>query len=336
MDGYRERLSLDIKRRFGAEIELNAFDDASRPLDGSLPEGIYEVAEVVRSASKKPVQVHKWAYDHNNVSWVVKPDSSCGMEVCSPVLKGWLGLMQLCRVVERLGEDPRIRSDGRCSFHVHVDVSDLGDRELATILTWWVKCEPVFLDSVPFSRKRNQYCQLLAQSEAFERLEDGFMPHDGLIRKLGLFKYYTINTYHYFNAKRKTIEFRIMDSECCLDPYMCKNWIRLLLFFMERALQAGMPNPYHPGDRWSGYCWLDPKDVFEFLGLTSHYDLSPGLLQVKDWFLDRLHDNCDDGEEDSLFGIKARKPSVRQILDMVDCRGEERVDRSVYSETFRT
>lgn len=336
MDGYRERLNLDIKRRFGAEIELNAFDDANRPVDGSLPEGTYDVAEVVRRATRKPVQIHKWSYDHNNTTWVVKPDSSCGLEVCSPVLKGWLGLMELCSVVDALGKDRRIRADGRCSFHVHVDVSDLGDKELATILTWWVKCEPVFLDSVPFARKRNQYCQLLAQSEAFERLEDGFLPHDGLIRKLGLFKYYTINTYHYFNAKRKTIEFRIMDSECCIDPYICKNWIRLLLLFIERSLSAGMPNPYEPGDRWSGYCWLDPRDVFEFLGLAGLHELSPGLMQVEDWFIDRLAENCEDGEDDGLLGVKARRPSAMQIFDMVAKRGEERVDRSVYGETYRT
>jgi hypothetical protein len=308
-------LDLNIYRRFGVEIEINAFDGRNRPSDGGLPDGSHYVAALVNRHSGKPVRIHKWAYDHNNTAWIVKPDSSCGIEVCSPVLKGWLGVMEVCRVIDGFDGDGRVVSDDRCSFHVHVDVSDLTEREVATVITWWVKCEAVFIDSVPMSRKRNQYCQLLAQSDIFSA-EGDFMSGESLIRRLGSCKYFTINTYHLYNDKRKTIEFRIMDSECCVDAHAAKNWVRLLLHFVERAITAGMPDHYRQGDPWTGYCWLDPKDVFSMLGFSGRHELSPGLTSVKGWFLNRLFANCWDTIDSGVIGLRARSPAHSQIEEM--------------------
>ena len=338
MDFFKENMNLNILRRFGAEIEINAFDGRNRPSSSSesnLPDGIYAVSNIVHEATGKTVKIHKWAYDHNNMAWIIKPDSSCGIEICSPVLKGWLGVMEIARVVKALGEDARVLADDRCSFHVHIDISDLSEKEVATIITWWVKCEPVFIDSVPFTRKRNQYCQLLAQSEGFERVEDDFIPNESLIRKLGFCKYFTINTYHYYNNKRKTIEFRIMDGECCVNPVMSKNWIRLLLHFVETSLRVGMPDSYRPNDRWSGYCWLDPRDVFAFLSFDSP-NLSEGMRQICDWFLCRLEENCKDALDDGVTGFRARHPAMLQIEQMAHDFGLRRESAEhLFKERYR-
>jgi hypothetical protein len=317
MDSGKEHLECKYLRRFGAEIEVNAFDLRNRPEDPkAMPEGTPIVADIVQKASENIVQIHKWAYDHNNQTWIIKPDSSCGIEICTPVLKGWRGLMEVCRVVDALGR-ARISVDDRCSFHVHIDVGDLKDIDIAAIITWWIKCEPVFMDSVPSSRKRNQYCQLLGQHEAFDRVEDGFLSPENLIRLLGHSKYFTINTYHYFNQKRKSIEFRIMDGECCINPWDAKNWIRLVVHFVERALKLGMPSSYFAGDRWSGYCWLDPVDVFQFLGFEGEFILSDGLKQVKAWFLDRLYLNCQMGFREGIMSNQMRRVAVDQIDAMI-------------------
>lgn len=339
MQGDRDKIDLGFLRRYGAEIEVNAFDKRSRPVNhasGELPDGTHAIAGIVRRSSKRSVTIHRWSYDHNNSQWIIKPDSSCGIEVCSPVLKGWAGLKEICSVIEALGRDGRVTADDRCSFHVHVDMSDLTDRQLATVITWWVKCEPVFMDSVPYGRKRNQYCQMLAQSDAFERVEDGFLDAETLIRRLGNCKYYTINTYHLSNNKRRTMEFRIMDGECCLDGDLCKNWVRLILLFVERCLEAGMPHPYQQGDKWSGYCWLDPKDVFDLLGFNGHSELSLGASQVKEWFLGRLIQNSGDCHDEGVLSFKARHAAHAQIDEMAAEYGDPRhSDDDVLDDRYR-
>lgn len=334
-----QNLNLNYLRRFGAEIEINSFDLRNRPVgyaDGKLPDGIHNVALLLRKKLNKGVKVHKWSYDHNNTDWILKPDSSCGMEVCTPVLKGWLGVQEICKAIEALSVDTRITADERCSFHLHVDVSDLHEKDVASILTWWVKCEPVFMDSVPASRKVNQYCQLLGQSEIFHSVEDELYNPDIIIRRLGYSKYHTINTYHYNCNRRKTIEFRIMDNDCCLDPWMAKNWIRLVIHFVEMAIKRGMPNEYYPGDPWSGYCWLDPVEVFEFLGFNHNYILSEGLQEVCEWFVDRLYLNVNDTDSVGVMSDQVRKISEGQISKLFNEYGNMEVDFSdIFDEKSR-
>lgn len=316
----KNTLNLDYLRRFGVEIEVNSFDMLNRPVgyeDGKLPEGIHYIGNLVQKTTSEKVLIHKWGNDHHNDVWIVKPDASCGMEICTPVLKGLNGINRTCKVVEALGQDSKISSDGRCSFHVHIDVSDLSDQQLASVITWWVKCEAVFMDSVPLARKKNQYCQFIGLTDIFEHVEDRFLAPEYLFKRIGHCKYYSINTFHFMKKNRKTIEFRIMDNICCLNADMAKNWIKLVLHFVERAIHYGMPLEYIPNNRWSGYCWLDPIDVFEFLGFgVDQYDLSPDAQKVRDWFLSRLKSNV---KNSSLIGIlsdKGRKIAQEQIKQL--------------------
>lgn len=341
MDQAREYLNFSTLRRFGVELEINSFDMRNRPIgyeEGKLPEGIHYVSNLVRKITNERVLIHKWGNDHHNDCWIVKPDGSCGMEVCTPVMKGWQRLMQTCRVVDGMAKDSKFTADQRCSLHVHIDVSDLSEEQLATVVTWWVKSEAVFMDSVPVSRKKNQYCQFLGQTDIFDDIEDGFFHPEVLLKKIGHCKYYSVNTFHYQNKKRKTIEFRIMDSECCLNSWMTKNWVRLILHFVERAAARGMPAAYEAGDRWSGYCWLDPRDLFELLGFCpDQYDLSPGLKQVRQWFLSRLYTL---GRNSGLQGVmsdKGRKIAIAQVDELISCFPLQAMgsEEDVYGDKFR-
>lgn len=337
MDSNFYSTSLNYTRRFGAEIEINSFDQRNRPANydqGVLPEGVHYVGNLVQSKINDRVIVQKWGLNHFNSAWIVKPDSSCGMEVCSPVLKGWSGLMNLCNVLKGFEEDPQIISDHRCSFHVHVDVSDLSKLDLASILSWWIKFEVVFLDSVPFSRKLNQYCQFFGLKTIFNH--DIVFEPEYLIKIFGEHKYNTLNTYHYLNKNRKTIEFRIMDHMCCKDPWMAKNWIRLVLHFVECCIKKGLPSSFKKNDPWSGYCWLDPKDLFEFLNFFET-DVSPGIEQVRGWFLSRLKKNIKNDYKFGIFSKKGRSLAIKQVkeLDRIFPSKIYHGDDEIFGDKFR-
>ena len=340
MDSPKEKLNLNYTRRFGVEIELNSLDGRNRPIgyeDGVLPEGIHYIGNLVQKLSKENVLIRKWGNDHHNNLWILKPDASCGIEVCTPVMKGWSGVLRTCKVVEGLSKDKKIKSDNRCSFHVHVDVSDLKESQVASIISWWIKCEPVFLDSVPACRKINSYCQFLGLTNLFEDTEE-IVPKV-LLKKVGSCKYYTVNAFHYYNKKRKTLEFRIMNSSCCLDPWMAKNWIRLILHFVEMSILRGLPVSFQKKDRWSGLCWLDPFDVFDFLGFTSDlYEVSPGIQQVRSWFASRLQFQSINTPLNGVMSNNGRQIAQNQIGLLYETFSPHLLSISeydIYNENFR-
>lgn len=107
-----------------------------------------------------------------------------------------------------------------------------------------------------------------------------------------------------------------MDSECCSNSWMAKNWIRLILHFVETAVKRGLPKDYEFKDKWSGYCWLDPEDVFDFLGFRNN-DLSPGLEQVRKWFLTRLFYKGRYTGVQGVMSDKARRIAIQQVDSLI-------------------
>lgn len=321
------QLAFNYGRRFGVEIELNSFDKRDfvrHPLrKGELPEGIHYVGNLITKLLNVQVEISKWHHTHNNNNWILKPDSSCGIEICSPVSKGWHGLKQVCLVIDAFNKDKNIVADERCSLHVHIETADCNQVQLATILAYWIKCESVFLDSVPASRKRNRYCQCIGLCDLFEH--DSQIVCEDMVRILGVQKYYSLNTYHLHRGKRPTIEFRIVESEGCKDAYLVKNWVRLIVHFVEVAKRHPIPNLYKAGDQWSSLLWLDPDDVMSFLGFSGEYELSKGLEQTRNWFLARLKYNLVENKT-ALAGVwsdKARRIAMEQVNHMVTRLGLE-------------
>lgn len=288
--GKLPHMGFTSDRRFGIELELLAFDGKNRPDPGHKVSGIDYVGHVVAQNSTEGVDIREWEHTHGNDVWVIKPDSSCGMEVCTPIFKGWTGLKKVVDVVYALGQDPKIKIDHRCSVHLHVEVADLEQTELASVIAHWFKAEPVFMDSVPMNRKRNRYCQFMGLTNLVGH--DTRIPPQELIKRVGNVKYYSLNTNQLMRNGRKTIEFRIIEGEGVKDPYLIKNWTRLIVHFIEMARRRPLPQPYNENDVWSSYCWLDVEDVLKLLGFNNNpreYELSPGLEQTRNWFLARLN-----------------------------------------------
>lgn len=301
-------LSYDSNRRFGLELEINSDDGENRPPDGGQPKGIKRISKIVQEAvPDMGVEIRGWEHTDGNESWILKPDSSCGMEICSPPMYGWRGLKKAMQVVESLSTGD-VKADQRCSVHVHIEIADLDRNQLGTILAWWIKCEPIFLDAMPVERKRNRYCQFIGMLPHFQH-DVSYAPED-IIKRISDVKYYTCNANMFSKNNRQTVEFRIIEAQGCFDPYLIKNWIRLLIHFVEMTKNMRLPDPYkEPSsekDRkditpWTSLSWLDPKHVFTLLGfnpkpasIPAHrpvrkFELSKALTQTRNWFVARLH-----------------------------------------------
>lgn len=263
-----------MKYSFGAEIEINSFDGRNfldQPLRrGESPQGIKEIADVIANLGLD-VGIQSWGYNHNNSKWICKPDSSCGIEICSPVLTD---KQELLAVIDAFSKDERVKIDNNCSFHVHFGIEkikNIFDSDLlCSILVWWIKCEHVFIDWAVPNRKQNRYCRFIGKTDLFDHEEK--VCKFRVVSKLSD-KYLSLNTYHLFNKNRNTIEFRL--GEGTKDLLFVNNWIDLIYCFLESST-----NNYSPKD----YKWLDCEDVFDFLNLNKDLAI---------WFLERLVDNCD-------------------------------------------
>ena len=216
-------------------------------------------------------------------------------------------MKKVLQVVRTLELDDKAVADHRCSVHVHLEIADLTETQLAAVVSWWVKCEPVFMDAMPMERKRNRYCQLIGMNNSYHH--DGEYSDTEVIQRVGDVKYYSMNTNQYCRGGRKTIEFRIIEGAGCKDAYLVKQWIRLLIHFVETAAAIGRPLPYQVPRTdsekfdltpWTGLAWLDPDQVLTFLGFDAfpqaipghrparNYTLSNGMKQTRNWFLARL------------------------------------------------
>jgi len=332
MDSPEDVLTFRYNRRFGTEIELNSFDRRNfreNPLARrELPQGIHYVGNLLADFLGEKVTINRWRVraSQNNPNWVVKTDASCGIEICSPVSQGWYGLKRICQVVDLLGRDTQVEVGEDCSFHLHAEVRDLNDLQMGSVLAHWIKCEPIFLDSVPFPRKRNRYCQCIGQSQFFshERL-----PSPGNLIGFLSDKYYTANTYQWVTiGDRRTLEFRPMGAEGCLDAYLVKNWIKLLLHFVERTKDRPYPEKYRRGDKWTGLLWLDLADVMELLGFTEGC-MSKGMEQTRNWFLARLRKNLL-APADGIWSQEARRVSIEQLEMAIRAAGLDGDDMERY------
>lgn len=304
-------------RRYGVELEVNSTDGICKRSTEGPPTGIDYVASIVSEVLADSVEVMRWGHTNHNSNWVVKSDASCGIEICSSVSKGKLGLDDICRVVDALAADPIVDADQRCSFHVHVEVADLSPEEIARILGWWFKCEWVFFMSVPSCRKRNRYCQFLGQSDVVEH-NTVFTPTQ-LIQKVSVYKYFSINTFHLAKNRKPTVEFRIAENEACMDSEFVTNWVMLLVHFVEQAKSRPLL-PYKQGDQWTSFLWLEPREVFEFLGFLGPVD--EGMAAVRSWMLRRMVSN---GFGD-LPGIWSSEVVGVAMGKVVELAGELKID----------
>ena len=157
-----DSIEYNSDRRFGVELEFNAFDKLSRSQSANnLPNGIYFFGNVISETLKTDVEIHKWHNTHNNKKWVLKPDSSCGIEICSPPSFPENGMKSLFKVVKAYKKIPFIEADNRCSFHVHIEIEDFIYQDAIYMIQKWIQMEPFFFMLTNKTRWSNNYCKFI-------------------------------------------------------------------------------------------------------------------------------------------------------------------------------
>ena len=83
------------------------------------------------------------------------------------------------------------------------------------------------------------------------------------------------------------------------------------------------------GTKWTGLALLDLEDFIEFMGFDK--ELSPGLLQVKNWFLKRISKNIKNNNY-GFFNINHRQNTINYLtrmypeIDKLEMKEEEIFD----------
>jgi hypothetical protein len=262
-------------RRFGIELEYNAFDNLNRSVsENDLPYGIYFHAEQIKKALRRNVEVNKWHYTNNNSNWVLKPDASCGLEVCSPPLCGEMGINEIKKVVESLLKSGKANADLRCSFHVHVEIADFNLNDLVNLFKLWSSHELFFYFLTTPFRWLNQYCQPIGFS--IPRLDEVDIRISDVLEILGDYKYYAINLYHYKKGRKKTVEFRIMGNEACMDPEIAAIWCRLMVCFVDTVKNIGSVQ--------GSIEYRNLTETLECLNLQKYF----GQKDIQAWMIERF------------------------------------------------
>jgi hypothetical protein len=300
----------NTSRRIGVEMEYNAMDGENRSRgENDLPVGIYDFANIIKNTILKCVDVTKWQYTNNNYRWAVKPDSSCGVEVCSPPRVANLAIEDISKVVESLTSSGIVKSDFRCSFHVHVEIADLTESQIVLLIKKWVAAELFFFMLTNPTRWLNQYCMPVGFFCEFDTQQTYF--YSNILHKFSETKYYSVNLYHFGKGKKKTIEFRIMGNEACLSGEDAENWCKLLTCFVDRASKfAGVTRTTFEYDSFT--------DVIDFLSLDTYFE-DASVIQ---WMIEKLSNTIDNTDfevytKSKFFWknlLEAKREEIMEVL----------------------
>lgn len=296
-----------LDRKFGVEFEV------SNTLSKRKLAGILMRFAKCRGNSRSVVTTpgkKGWAETRENDYWHVKYDSTCGplgkhndfgWEIASYIGKSTEDVENISEAASWL-QQHKVETNLNCGLHIHVEVRDFFPEQMGCLVARWVKIEPyLFLLCQP-QRYGNPYCRSLRNKLIYgdinycrNRLDNFwhkmaptcFETHDNDDKK------YTLNTLGYAKAlqnafyDRATVELRL--PECLLDYMHVKNWIVLMLNFVQSCMDNSVvPENLHPVN--------SIRDFFTLLGLQSSSDfwiLDSNILNAKIWILEKLRERCE-------------------------------------------
>lgn len=277
-----EYIAFPEKRAYGVELELDYY-----------PISKETIASRIREVDlNHRVTISNWTTNNNNINWYVKEDSSCGWEVASYKCKGIADLLNIAKVAQAIKDHGGV-INVRCGLHIHVEVKDFSPEQIATLVAYWMKIEPVIKEALPPHRLSNKYCQLLREHYSqyanksdlsSKEFWDTIRPdsYGDARRRVALNIVNYTRAYDYGDNSRKTVELRL--PEGTLSAYEVKNWVRFFVRFVSFCRKQNFPR--------NTVTATNLIDALQILGLHGREDsfflLSKGMRTTKEWFLYRI------------------------------------------------
>ncbi len=275
--------SFSTRRPFGVEGEYTRF--------GITREAMADILTI--KDPSRSVIITEYGLSSGD-GWHVKTDSTCGWEVASYKGRGVADLVNISSCFEAVAaQGGYINSD--CGLHIHVDVSDFTECEVARVVAHWIRIEPVVFSIVPKSRKENIYCKRLRRKfiRCIGKRTSPWKESD-FYQKVKPFDYeskkerrVSLNICNFEKSlveqdfDRKTLELRLPEMTSKGDDI--KNWIRFFVTFVENTSKISIP------------CDMSSVGLSKTLYLAGLHAgdgegllLSDGLFRTKEWFLYRV------------------------------------------------
>ena len=211
-------------RHFGVELEISNFNR-------------WETENIIKSA-ELGIECCVEGYNHDlRDYWKIVPDESvAGCEVVSPKLLGEDGITEVVNVAKTLARGG-VLVDSNCGFHVHVDASDLGVKDVCNVIKRYHSFESVINSMMPRSRRENNsFCRPLSRyiPNSFDAL-DSATDIDALA-EIVFYRESTVNIQSY--ERHGTIEFRHHSGT--MDPSKIEHWVRFCVGFVESSKEDNM------------------------------------------------------------------------------------------------
>lgn len=301
------------QRRFGVELEVS-----NNVTKQQIGEAIKEFEKTYKNPShprKRSVKVTSgytgWAQTKKNAYWHVKYDSTCGpkgknhdfgWEIASYIGSGIDDVYHVSRLARFLNNFG-VETNTNCGLHIHVESNDFSQDQMGIMLARWLKIESFLISICHASRNNNEFCTPIRS--VFEA--NLVFSHRGLCRHdmndpynvwtllkpmdLGVHgnvdKKVTLNTVGFAAAQknpshsRPTVELRLPES--LLDENHVKNWIRLIVNFVNQSKDGSFPRDLSPA--------LNINEVLMYLGFLDEDKflfLDSELQNTKLWFLSKI------------------------------------------------
>jgi len=274
---------MKFDRKFGIELEFS---------DKSDRHFLYSV--IRKTLPRDEVLITNWQKNVNNKEWICKTDSSCGYEVASPVFRKKTDLYRIEKTVDALKKQ-NAHVTRKCGIHVHIECRDINAYQLARVIKYWIKSEPIILCMFPKYRRTNQYCQPLIMK--FD-IDKRYKPTE-LIKLCSRSKNNSLNVRGY--KKRGTLEFRMMEGLLRSNDII--NWIVFCLQFYKSSYMAENPKDCAP---------FSVPEFWDFMNMESLLGETHEIYNSPLWFLDRIKRNC------PLRDFREQSLEIRHIY--FDCK----------------